>query len=178
MKRQIPNAISAIRVALAYPVASYALADQWTLSFWLLVIGWLTDFLDGFVAKRLKVADKNEFGKKWADPISDACLNAGSIIGLLQGPEKPWVFGLGLASFVLMVSLKTLKHWGWSDEVRRLSASISFEFVVISIAVILNIYAYRGLHWGPTGIVLTIPILLYLRRAKRQRIERVYRLGF
>lgn len=178
MKRQIPNAISAIRVVLAYPVASYALAGDWLTSFWLLVVGWMSDFFDGFAAKRLGVADDNELGKKWADPIGDAALNVGAYCGLLQGNEKPWVFGLGLILLGVALTLRTLKYRSSSETVRRLSGKASFELVVGAITVLLNVYAYRALHWGPTGIILTIPIQLICRRLKRDRITRVRTLGY
>ena len=59
----VPNALSFSRIPLAFGVAICALKNQWIAAFIFLVIGLLTDGLDGFFAVRLNA--KSDFGGKF-----------------------------------------------------------------------------------------------------------------
>ncbi len=170
-----PCLISSVRLLAAPFVALYALNGDWWTSTWLLGGAWMTDPLDGWIANRLKA--ESAFGR-YFDRFCDAALNTGTIFGLLQGSERPYVFALGFATLVSFACLAFFKDKGSTPEIRVRSAKISFVYFEAVVAIVSNIYTYRAFNWGWIGILLTIPVVYLLRRGKSRRIARLHSLGF
>lgn len=89
----IPNLITTARLiitALVFVCLEFSISagsiDQtlvW-IAFWLFLVAAITDFLDGYLARRWQMV--TAFGRI-ADPFADKVLIAGSLITLLQFPE-------------------------------------------------------------------------------------------
>lgn len=102
----IPNVVSFIRL-LGIPVFWWALVarDDVALAAWLVfLIGW-TDWIDGYLARRLNQV--SELGKA-LDPIADRLLIASALIGgLIVGVLPAW-FGWGLIAREALVGIMAL----------------------------------------------------------------------
>ncbi|WP_062076463.1 CDP-diacylglycerol--glycerol-3-phosphate 3-phosphatidyltransferase [Demequina globuliformis] len=93
MTATLPNAITAMRLVMV-PVAVFLLfidGDQEGAARWwsliLVVLASLTDWLDGYLARRWNVV--SSFGKL-ADPIADKALVLGVLAGLVWVDGLPW----------------------------------------------------------------------------------------
>ena len=123
----IPNVVSFIRL-LGIPVFWWALLgkDDVTLAAWLVfAIGW-TDWIDGYLARRLNQV--TELGKL-LDPIADRLLIASALIGgLIVGVLPPW-FGWGLIAREVLVGIVALTlavRGGGTIEVRYIGKLATF----------------------------------------------------
>lgn len=102
----IPNLVSFVRL-LGIPVFWWALLvdDNVPLAAWLLFgIGW-TDWIDGYLARRLNQVSK--LGKV-LDPVADRLLIASSLIGGLIAGVLPVWFGWGLIAREAVVGVMAL----------------------------------------------------------------------
>jgi len=97
----IPTAVSALRLILAPCVAAAVLAGQyWTALFLCLGAG-ITDFLDGYLARRLRAISR---AGAYLDPISDKVLVSVTYVALGWTGDIPW----WLVALVLSRDLLTL----------------------------------------------------------------------
>jgi cardiolipin synthase len=99
----IPNAITALR-ALGVPAFLYffLVADQPLLSFFIIMVGGLTDYFDGKVARALN--QSSDFGAKF-DPTVDRLYISAIVIALAIKDYLPWalVIALLLRDLVLLL---------------------------------------------------------------------------
>ena len=83
----LPNRLTMLRIVLAVAVFGALMADApgWhTAAFVMFVAAIITDWLDGWLARRMKAV--SSFGKV-ADPIADKILVLGTLIALIQTKE-------------------------------------------------------------------------------------------
>ncbi len=123
----IPNLVSFVRL-LAIPVFWWVLLveDDVTLAAWIVfIIGW-TDWVDGYLARRL--GQVSELGKV-LDPVADRLLIASAIIGgLIAGVLPAWL-GWGLIAREILMGLVALNlalRGGGTVEVRFLGKAATF----------------------------------------------------
>ncbi len=160
----IPNLVSFVRL-LGIPVFWWALLvdDNVPLAAWLLFgIGW-TDWIDGYLARRLNQVSK--LGKV-LDPVADRLLIVSSLIGGLIAGVLPVWFGWGLIAREAVVGVMALylafKGAG-TIEVRWLGKAATFALygaipafylaaadvapvLMLPIAWVLGIFGL-GLYW-------------------------------
>ncbi len=75
--------------------------QQWRVAFVVIVLAAVTDFLDGFLARRWQV--DSPFGEA-LDPIADKALLSGAFIALwLAGPVEGWLAAVVLGRDVLIL---------------------------------------------------------------------------
>ncbi len=123
----IPNLVSFVRL-LAIPVFWWVLLvdDNVVLAAWLIfIIGW-TDWIDGYLARRLgQVSDLG----KILDPVADRLLIASAVIGGLIAGVLPTWFGWGLIAREVLVGLVALNlaaRGGGTIEVRFIGKAATF----------------------------------------------------
>ena len=102
----IPNLVSGLRV-LAVPYFWYVLLveDRVALAAALIFIIGLTDWLDGFLARRLNQI--SEFGKL-LDPIADRLMIASAVVGGLIAEVLPGIIGWPLLIREVIVGIGTV----------------------------------------------------------------------
>jgi phosphatidylglycerophosphate synthase len=165
--RWLPTFITISRVVLAVVVCIAAANQQWTLGFWLFIAALLTDFFDGWTAKRFNVA--THMGAEM-DAYADSTLVAGGFVGLtLAGIVPLWVL-LALA----FIGGPFGARWFFWPKSKRLSAirwlsSVALLFVAwTTIVWILAAHAYGWSWWY---VAITAVTLAILARLKRHRIR-------
>jgi len=99
----IPNALTLLR-ALGVPLFLYLflIADEPILSFVVIAIGGVTDYLDGKVARYLN--QTSDFGAKF-DPAVDRLYIAAVIIALANKDYLPWILVISILVRDLMLLL-------------------------------------------------------------------------
>ena len=102
--KAIPNLLSLARLAAA-PFLFWVLWHrQWNVALAVIVFAAVTDFLDGFLARRWQV--NSAFGEA-LDPIADKALLSGAFVALwLAGSIEGWLAGvvLGRDALILLVA--------------------------------------------------------------------------
>jgi cardiolipin synthase (CMP-forming) len=106
--KQIPNLLSLARL-LSAPYLFWLLANHhWKTSLLVILLAAVTDFLDGFLARRWKV--NSPFGEA-LDPIADKALLSGAFIALwLAGSIEGWLAAvvLGRDALILVFAIAIL----------------------------------------------------------------------
>ena len=89
MIRQLPNLVSLLRVALAPVIFQALLRQDFESALWWLILAAFTDFLDGFLARRLGVVSR---AGAYLDPIGDKVLLSGTYLILwITGAIPSWL---------------------------------------------------------------------------------------
>ena len=164
---QIPNIISVLRLFLIVPVAYGILYEHWEFVLIMLVIGGLTDLLDGYVARRFEWTSR--FGEI-VDPIADKVTFGGACVLLtFEGLWPLWLLTIVLAREGVILggaSAYKLLYKRLDIEPTLLSKTNTIILVsVIVLEVIAQIdfkyqeIAARGLDvWGGYGLVALFSI--------------------
>jgi phosphatidylglycerophosphate synthase len=148
----LPNALTILRILLAFVVCWAAANGRWTLGFWLLFIALCTDFLDGLAAKKLNATTK--FGAQ-LDRKADAIISCGGLVGLaLAGLLTWWCVVLAplIALFVAEERFFRPKT-GPLHRVRPL-ISIAYLFTVWTYLVWMYLSQAYGWHWWYVALTL------------------------
>jgi cardiolipin synthase len=159
----IPNVVSFIRL-LGIPVFWWALLarDDVALAAWLVfLIGW-TDWIDGYLARRLNQV--SELGKA-LDPIADRLLIASALIGgLIVGVLPAW-FGWGLIAreaLVGIVALTLAARRGGTIEVRYAGKVATFLlYGAIPAFYLANAGIMEWFMWPTAYITGVVGLVLY-----------------
>jgi len=104
--RTWPNAVTSVRLALL-PVFLWVLfaTDHRAVAAWLLAFLGATDWIDGFLARRLHQV--SSVGKV-IDPVADRLLVMVGLLGVAAAGGVPWWFALTTLAREVVVSLLTL----------------------------------------------------------------------
>lgn len=162
----VPNLISVLRI-LAIPVFLWVLLgrDQPGASAILLGVIAATDWLDGFVARRL--GQVSEIGK-FLDPLADRLVVFSSVIGgLLAGLVPPWLgwpligreVAVGLVSLYLLLTLKLkvdVRHLG-KVATGMVFTAVPFYYLT-GTGFVPGLWALLGAVVGGVGLVLYLVV--------------------
>lgn len=104
--RFIPNILSLSRLPIAVVVMWLSWTEEWRLATVFLLIGLLTDALDGALARRFNVT--SSFGGDVLEPVCDLVLGVAALSGLIATGHWTWwvvVLGIGVpAAGLQMIS--------------------------------------------------------------------------
>jgi cardiolipin synthase len=157
----IPNAISVVRLLLV-PVFVWLVAiDQVGLAGLLLAVIGATDWVDGYLARRLDQV--SEVGK-FLDPLADRiAIAVAVIVGLIAGVLPGW---LGWAIIIREVLIAVGVFYGWSKGVTRLDVRRMGKLATLLLySAIVGLYIAVGFEiaWGESvfAVVGLVGIVLY-----------------
>ncbi len=164
-KFSIPNIISYIRIILI-PVFIYLLtiktAEAWLLALIVFCIASLTDFFDGWLARKLK--QESEFGK-FIDPIADKFLVISALIAIIAIDPYFELFDSWMV--VIIVSrdvLITVMRWLAIKRGKSLRTSrfgkFKTAFQMMSIVIIIMIYMVKKIGFFETHVSVPYWIML------------------
>lgn len=173
----IPNLVSAVRlVGVGYFWWLLLAADDPVLAGWLVfVIGW-TDWIDGYLARRLNQVSR--LGKA-LDPIADRLMIASAVVGGLITGVLPAVIGWGLIIrevFMAVLTLWLLSRGGGQLEVRVIGKAATFAlygaipaFYVAQGELLSGLLLVTGWVLGLIGLTLYwVSAVLYVGDARRR----------
>ncbi len=157
----LPNSLTALRILLAPAVVWSILAGEFRIAAVLFALAALTDFLDGWMARRWKQV--STFGQ-FADPVADKVLLSGTFLAFGVARVIPfWLVGvvLGRDLYLLVASLIALK-WTSLREYRPTTAGKLHTVVQILYLVLLLVSEAVGsfnLHKAADLLVWPIALL-------------------
>lgn len=167
----IPNLLSLGRLAAAPYLFWLLRLQQWNSALMVIVLAAVSDFLDGFLARRWQV--NSPFGEA-LDPIADKALLSGAFIALwLAGPVEGWVASvvLGRDALILLFAAGALI---FSKKLRRFPPSLLGKIsTAVQIALVIAIVsqmpqAIQILKWATAAFTLSSGVdyarLAYNRR--------------
>lgn len=139
MRTHLPNALTVLRIGLV-PVLVVVLLTEiegkewWGLGLFLLAA--LTDFLDGFLARRWKKVSR--LGKL-LDPAADKILTSAAFISLVDlGAAPSWMVVVIIAREFAVSSLRSFaagEHVvlaaGWSGKVKTVSQIVAISLLIV-----------------------------------------------
>lgn len=173
----LANMLTMSRLAMVPLFVLALLVDDGTDPFWrmvaamLFLIAWLTDRLDGDLARRR--GQVTDFGKV-ADPIADKALTGSALVGLSALGELPWWVTLLVASRELGVT--ALRFWVLRHGVIPASRGGKIKTFAQGVAIALYLVplpaAFDPVLWSAMGIAVTLTVVTgvdYLVRALRLR---------
>ncbi len=101
MKLSVPNILALLRVIGVPAVMVLIFRDQWTAAAIVFTIAALTDFFDGFIARRLN--DTTTFGA-FLDLIADKLLTVGTLMALLAKDRVSLIIAFAIIGREMVVT--------------------------------------------------------------------------
>lgn len=168
--RFIPNALSLSRIPLAIAILLLSSQEAWLTAWICLVIGALTDALDGYLANRWNC--RTPLGGQVLEPVCDLSLTLGAILGLwLAGGWSVWILAVAgaIAAAFQMVA------WFGSEKLRRHQRYLHPMGYVGLLYAIVAEYTHQALQpQGSTTVLLSfilVAAFLAITFIKRARIK-------
>lgn len=164
-KLSIPNIFSYLRIILI-PVFIYLLAkrsaEAWMWALIVFCIASFTDFVDGWLARRLK--QESEFGK-FIDPIADKFLVISALIAIIAVDPYFEIFDIWMIVVIVARDvLITVMRWLAIKRGRSLRTSrfgkFKTAFQMMSIVIIIMIYMIKKLGFFETHVSVPYWIML------------------
>jgi cardiolipin synthase len=158
----VPNFFTVLRVALLPVILWAILEERYDWALWMSVAAGISDFLDGFLARKLH--QKSAFGM-YLDPIADKLLLSSSFLALSLTQQMPWpVTGLILArDLAIIVTAVVLVN---TTVIRKFPPSVTGKlntFVQLgAIYVVLGdiVYRWQILRWARWIATWLVPALV------------------
>lgn len=158
MKRHLPNFLTLGRLLLVPPIVALLFFPgrfPSALAALLFFIASLTDFFDGFIARRLKV--ESSFGR-FLDPIADKVLVTSALIMLIALDRvDAWIVMLIISREVAVSALRaTTKSWDSTLKPSRIGKwKAFFQFAaVIPLMIHYNYHFIVDINFNQIGTVL------------------------
>ncbi len=162
----LANVISLLRALMAIPIIYCLRAENWNLSFILIIIAVLSDSLDGYVARRAQ--EVTHFGK-WLDPIADfvVILVVASYL-VLEGLFPAWFYWFFLARYIA-IALPAIYYLNLRSYILHSNWYGKWAAGITTLSIVLHIYTIEPLDWLPNftlyiaTALLTISFIKYIK---------------
>ncbi len=164
----IPNALSLMRIFLVAPFLVAVIYRQYPLAFGLFVTAGISDFLDGYLARRLQ--QKSVLGT-FLDPLGDRLLSTVAFIALsMQGLLPPWLavtvvakdlyvgIGAGILYFAGRQVVAEASLWG---KLATLMQIVTIGFALLEAFGFRNALVLNSLFYA-TGLVTIFACVHYI----------------
>lgn len=170
----IPNALSLMRVFLVAPFLIAVIYHQYPLALLILLIAGFTDFLDGYLARRL--GQKSVLGS-FLDPMGDRLLSTVAFVALgFQGLLPPWLavlvvakdlyvaLGAAILYFTNNLTVAEASLWG--------KLATLLQVVTIGFALVAAFWPINGVLldtlFASTGLVTVLACAHYIWHGLQQ----------
>lgn len=180
----LPNILTLLRIALIpIFVVVFYLPWEWryVASASIFVLGSLTDWLDGYLARRL--GQSTPFGA-FLDPVADKLSVAAALVLLLEANPSPWFAMPALVIIGREIVISALREW-MAELGQRASVAVSsigkwktaFQMVAISILLAFNPEQHQVVHYLGLGLLYASAILtlwsmyIYLKAAWQELVK-------
>lgn len=155
------------RVGLGVLAFTATLNDHWALAFWLLLVAYSTDFLDGLAAKKLQA--QTRLGAS-LDRYADFCLSGLGILGLVVADILPW--WVLLAAPMMAVFLAYDQYFVIPGQtIHRIRPLLSVGYLISVWVALAWTYLTQAFGWSWGYVLITCGILLMSASLKRHRLR-------
>lgn len=158
-KRQIPNAITVLRILLVIPIMVYLAKKEYGTVLVLFVLAGLSDGLDGYLARRFRW--QTRLGSL-LDPLADKFMLVGTYLVLGWNGLMPWwLVGLVFLRDTVIVSGATAYHYFCQNlimEPTLLSKINTVLQIALGLLVILAAIGPWIPAWGITGMIALVVV--------------------
>ena len=147
--RQLPNSISAVRIALVPPIGVALANRDWPTAIGLILVATASDGVDGFLAKRFGWQTK--LGAL-LDPAADKLLIATVFVTLaLQGGVPLWLMAVAVGRDLVLVAGAIAYRWRFGPLHVRPSV-VSKLNTLCQLGFVLSVVVRRELGWPPAWV--------------------------
>lgn len=179
MLRHLPNVLSGLRLASAWPIAWLILEQRFAHALWLLALAGASDLLDGFLAKRFQW--QSSIGA-WLDPAADKLLSLVVLLSLWQIQAVPlWFLGIVIGRDLLL-AFGSLAYVRWVGGLRpepsvlgrsAVFAQMSYlGFVLVDLGLLpIADRSLLWMSWIAASLTLASSVDYVLRFTERTRTE-------
>lgn len=166
--RFVPNALTLSRIPVALAVLLLSSQEAWLAAWICLVVGALTDALDGYLANRWNC--RTSLGGQILEPVCDLLLTLGAMLGLwLAGVWSVWI----LVATGAMAAVFQMVAWFGSEELRQHQCYLHpLSYVGLLCAIVVE-YSHQAFqpHGGATvllnfTLVATLLAVTFIKRAR------------
>jgi phosphatidylglycerophosphate synthase len=165
--RWVPNALSASRGLLAFPIYFAAANEHWILGLWLMVIALITDFFDGLAAKKLHA--QSVLGGH-IDRLADFTLAALGTIGLIVGGVvSGWILAFCIPAAIFVGYIKFLTRPG--TKLYKVTSALSVITLFSIWTFIVWNLLWKAYGWSWAYPFITLALLALAARLKRHRLR-------
>lgn len=164
--RTLANAISFLRIPFSFFVVKLSLEGNWIEAFGFILAAWLTDAIDGPVARLGNASPSDRFLD--VDGVADACLSTSMIAGLFLTQHLSWQILIVMAIALWPFWIGYIVAEKGTFFKKFCNGYIPFYHVTVSIFFLGGYYAYLSFPDRLTQITisatLTISVMCYLKR--------------
>jgi cardiolipin synthase (CMP-forming) len=145
-KKSVPNVLTFLRLTVVPLTLAYILQDELVLAFCFFSFAAVTDYVDGYLARRWQV--ESRFGRLF-DPVADKALLMGSYIALTYTGHIPdWLMDLIVGRDILII-MGALMVYLFNLPVRLSPLFISkvntfFQLILVSLVLMTDFSFYDG----------------------------------
>lgn len=168
--RQLPNAITIVRIVCAPVFLWLLLADQgaggalrWVAGI-LFIVAIATDGIDGYIARRYDIV--SDLGKL-LDPIADKALTGLAFVGLSILGELPWwvtivvlVREIGITVYRFMVVGDHVLAAAWMGKLKTVAQAVALSIALLPLAGLSDATAWQSTVWWAGVITMSIAVVL------------------
>lgn len=138
--RQLPNALTVLRILLVGPFVWLMLSEKYEWALWILLVAGLSDGLDGFLARRYGWGSR--FGSI-ADPVADKVLMVSAFLTLGYTGQLAWWAVAVVVLRDIYIFLGAILYWfivqHYDGNPTLLSKACTFLMVVLGLSVLINL---------------------------------------
>lgn len=157
--RQLPNAISIVRMVLVIPIAWFVGSERLNEALVLCAIGAFSDALDGFLAKRFGWT--SELGKI-LDPLADKLLLVTLFITLAIVGWVPVWLAVAAVSRDLVIAFGAMAYRKWFGPVEGRPTIISKINTGLQLFYVLAVIAARAYRVPPDAVVTALGAAVFV----------------
>ncbi|MBA56085.1 MAG: CDP-alcohol phosphatidyltransferase [Pseudomonadales bacterium] len=138
--RNIPNALTVLRIVLVFPFVWYMVNGEHDRALWTLLVAGATDSADGFLARKFQW--RSQFGSI-ADPVADKVLMVTAYLTLAITGHMPWWVAAVVVCRDVYIFTGAIAYWfvvgRYEGSPTLLSKACTFFMITLGLVVLANL---------------------------------------